>query len=73
MPLVAANLSALMRGKIVATPAIGAIDGPALTALCDKISEAVVEYIVANAVVNTVVSTTGTAAAQTGTGVGTVT
>lgn len=40
-----------MRAAILAIPAAGAVDGLALTALCDAISTTVVAHIVANAVV----------------------
>lgn len=77
----ASVLSALMRSKALAAGApLNAVDGPALTALCDAIAQACVEHIVAVAVVTippgVAVATTGTAAAQAGAttapGVGTV-
>lgn len=65
MPLTGSEtvLSAALRAAILAEPDAGAVDGDALTALCDAIAAAVIPHIIANAVVNT----TGTAAAQTGT------
>lgn len=64
MPLTgsAPVLSAALRAAMLANPAIGAVDGPALTAMCDAIATTVLAHITANALV----STTGTAAAQTG-------
>ncbi len=64
MPLTgtAPLLSAALRAAMLAHPAVGAVDGPALTALCDAIATTVLAHITANALV----STTGTAAAQTG-------
>jgi hypothetical protein len=56
---------------------LNAVDGPALTALCDVIAEEVLAHIVANAVVSTTV--TGVSApdlsggAVTGTGTGGIT
>jgi hypothetical protein len=40
-----------MRAAILATPAVGAVDGPALTGLCDAIASSVVTHVVAAAVV----------------------
>jgi hypothetical protein len=80
--LSASVLSGLIRTKALAAGApLNAVDGPALTALCDCIAQAVVEHVVAAAVVTippgVAVATTGTAAAQAGAttapGVGTVT
>lgn len=51
MALNATTLSAAMRAAMLATPAIGAIDGPALTALCDAISGAVVTHVTGAGVV----------------------
>lgn len=53
MPLTgsASVLSAAMRAAMLATPAIGAVDGAPLTALCDAIATTVLAHIVANAVV----------------------
>lgn len=64
MPLTgtAPVLSAALRAAMLANPAVGAVNGPALTALCDAIATTVLAHITANALV----STTGTAAAQTG-------
>lgn len=45
MALSSATLSAAMRSAMLATPAIGAVDGPALTALCDAIASTVVSHI----------------------------
>lgn len=70
MPLSAPTLSAALRTAMLAAPAIGAVDGPALTALCDAIASTVVQHIVTNAVVSgtCTVTTTGTATAQSGGG-----
>lgn len=64
MPLTgtAPVLAASLRAAMLANPAIGAVDGPALTAMCSAIATTVLAHITANALV----STTGTAAAQTG-------
>jgi hypothetical protein len=51
-----------MRAALLADPAIGAVDGTALTKMCDAIASTVVTHITSAAVV----LTTGTAAAQTG-------
>ncbi len=63
-------LSSSLRAAMLASPAIQAIDGPGLTALCDAIANAVVSHITASAVVTVApgipVTTAGTAAAQTG-------
>jgi hypothetical protein len=81
MPLSASVLSGLIRSKALAAGApLNAVDGPALTALCDCIAQACVEHIVAAAVVTippgVAVATAGGPAAQTGAttapGVGTV-
>lgn len=70
MALSSAVLSAAMRAALLADPGIQAIDGPALTKLCDAIAEAVVAHITGAAVVTippgVPVATTGTAAAQAG-------
>ena len=52
MPLTgsAPVLSAALKAALLATPAIGAVDGPALTALCDAIATTVLTHITANAV-----------------------
>lgn len=65
MPLTgtAPVLSAALRAAMLATPAIGAVDGPALTAMCDAIATTVIAHLVAQPLS---VTTTGTAAAQTG-------
>lgn len=66
----ASALSAAIRAGVLAQPAIQAIDGAALTALCDVIASAVVTHITATAVVTippgVPVATAGTAVAQTG-------
>lgn len=69
--LSASVLSGLIRSKALAAGApLNAVDGPALTALCDCIAQACVEHLVAAAVVTippgVPVTTTGTAAAQIG-------
>lgn len=51
MALNATTLSAAMRAAMLADPDIGAIDGDALTALCDAIASTVVAHVTANAVV----------------------
>lgn len=51
MTMNATTLSTTMRAAMLATPAIGAVDGPALTALCDAISTTVVAHITTLAVV----------------------
>lgn len=51
MALSASTLSTAMRVAILAAPAAGAVDGPALTALCDAIAGAVVAHITGAAVV----------------------
>lgn len=51
MALSSTVLSAAMRAAMLADPDVGAVDGPALTALCDAIAETVVAHITANAVV----------------------
>ncbi len=67
MALSSSTLSTLMRAAIIADKAaIGAIDGSALTALCDAISDAVVEHVVEDGVIT--VSTTTTCPAGAGTG-----
>jgi hypothetical protein len=45
MPLVIATYKTALRAAMLATPAIGAIDGPALTALVDAICTATDAYI----------------------------
>lgn len=50
MSLSASVLSADMRALMLAESDIGAIDGPALTALCDAIASAVVAHVTAYAV-----------------------
>lgn len=73
-------LAAAMRATILVKPAAGAVDGAALTALCDALAAAVVTHITSAAVVTipagVAVATTGTAAAQAGAttapGVGTI-
>ncbi len=63
MALSSSVLSAAIRSALLADAAnTGAVNGPALTALCDAIAGAVVTHITTAAVV----LTTGTAAAQTG-------
>jgi hypothetical protein len=69
--LSASVLSAAMRAAFLADAAnTKAVDGPALTALCNVISNAVVNHIVAAAVVTVppgvAVATAGGPAAQTG-------
>lgn len=71
MALSASVLSGLIRSKALAAGApLNAVDGPALTALCDCIAQACVEHIVAAAVVTVppgvAVATAGGPAAQTG-------
>jgi len=53
MPLAGTSsvLSATLRAALLAAPAAQAVDGPALTALCDAIASTVVAHIVANATV----------------------
>lgn len=64
MPLTGSSptLSAALRAAMLAEPALGAVDGIALTKLCDTLASTILAHIVANALV----TTTGTAAAQTG-------
>jgi formaldehyde-activating enzyme involved in methanogenesis len=47
----ATALSATMRAAMLAVPAIGAVDGPALTALCNAIATTVVAHVTTFAVV----------------------
>ncbi len=79
MALSASVLSALARSKCLAAGApLNAVDGPALTALCDAIAQAVVEHVVAAAVVTVppgvavVVAVPAGTGATTAPGVGTV-
>jgi hypothetical protein len=51
MALNSTTLSAALRAAMLANPAIGAIDGAGLTAMCDAIASTVVAHITANAVV----------------------
>ena len=51
MALNAATLSTLIRANLLASPASGAQDNPALTALCDAIAQAVVQHITTSATV----------------------
>lgn len=53
MPMSGSVLSAAIRSAIIANSAIQAIDGPALTGLCDAIADAVVAHITSSAVVVT--------------------
>ena len=63
-----------MRAALLADAAnTHAVANASLTAVCNAIAGAVVAHIQAEGVVNVTVATTGTAAAQAGTGVGTVT
>jgi hypothetical protein len=55
-------LSAAFKAALLANPDTGAVEGEALTAVCDALAAAMIAHIVANALV----ATTGTAAAQTG-------
>lgn len=59
-----------MQSALLANPDAHAVEGDALTALCDCLAEAVVAHVVAAAVVTippgVPVATTGTAAAQAG-------
>ncbi len=67
MSLSSSTLSALMRAAIVADKeAIGAIDGDALTAVCDAISDAVVEHVVDDGVITVSTVTSYPAGAGTG-------
>lgn len=70
MALSASVLASALEAALLAEPDCGAVEGDALTALCNAIADAVVAHIVANAVVTippgVPVATTGTAAAQTG-------
>ncbi len=72
MPLTGTDsvLSAALRVALLANPDSKAVDGPALTALCDEIASTVLAHIVANAAVTgtCTVATTGTASAQAGGG-----
>jgi hypothetical protein len=73
MPLTgtAPALSATMRAAMLADPDVGAVDGPALTALCDAIATTVLAHIVANAQVLPTALISGAPGAPV-TGVGTV-
>lgn len=51
MALSASRLSAAIRAAMLADESIGATDGPALTAFCSAIAEAVVEEVTDNAAV----------------------
>lgn len=75
MPLTGSEAvyTASLRAALLAEPDAMAVDGPALTALCRAISTTIIPHIIANGLVNVTVATTGTAAAQTGTGVGAIT
>jgi hypothetical protein len=68
MPLNSPTLSAAMRAAMLAAPALNAVDGPELTALCDAIASTVVAHIVAAGVVTVVTA----CPAGAGTGTGTV-
>lgn len=72
MALSATVLSAAMRSAILAAPEVQAIDGVALTKLCDAIASTVVAHITANASVAVNTVTTCPAGAGTGVGTGTV-
>lgn len=72
MALSAPTLSAAMRAAILAEPTIQAIDGEALTKLCDALAGAVVAHIVAAGTVAVTVVTTCPAGAGTGSGTGTI-
>ncbi|MFA5436582.1 MAG: hypothetical protein WC372_11145 [Candidatus Neomarinimicrobiota bacterium] len=78
MSLSSATLSSAMRAALLAAPDAQAVDGPALTALCDAIASAVVSHVTTAAVVTVplgvavqVVPATGTGA-TTAPGIGTV-
>lgn len=66
-----------MRAAILAEPQIQAINGPALTKLCDAIASTVVAHITSAAVVTippgVAVATSGGAGATSAPGVGTIT
>jgi len=70
MALSPSVLSAAMRAALLGAPAAGAVNGSALTALCDALAGAVVAHITSAAVVTIApgvpVATAGTALAQTG-------
>ena len=51
MALSGSALSALMRTAMLANPAIQAIDGPGLTAMCDALAGAVVAHLTTSGVV----------------------
>ncbi|OFV81987.1 MAG: hypothetical protein A2Y78_00185 [Acidobacteria bacterium RBG_13_68_16] len=79
MAMSSSVLSAALRAAMLADTAIGAVDGPALTAMCDAIAAAVVTHITGSAVVTVplgvavqVVPATGTGA-TTAPGVGAIT
>jgi hypothetical protein len=81
MALNASTLGALIKSKLLADASNSkAVDNAALTSLCNKIAEAVVQHVVAAAVVTipagVAVATAGSATAQTGAttapGVGTI-
>lgn len=66
MALNAATLATLMRANLLAAPASGATDNPALTAMCTAIANAVVTHITTSAELT--VETACPAGAGTGTG-----
>ena len=68
MALNAATLATLMRANLLAAPASGATDNPALTAMCTAIANAVVAHVQAAAAVTVVTA----CPAGPGTGTGTV-
>ena len=74
MALNAAALSADMRSAMLADPEIGAVDGPALTAMCAALAGAVVSHITTSAQVTTLINPLGlTAPAAPGPVVGSAT
>ncbi len=70
MSLSSSTLSTAMRAAFLADADIGAIDGDALTALCDAISTAVVDHITSDAVIGPGTFLTSSSPV---TGVGTIT
>jgi hypothetical protein len=72
MPLNASALSTLMRSQLLASPASGATDNAALTAMCDAIAAAVVLHITSSATVAVAGATSCGAGVGTCTATGTV-
>jgi hypothetical protein len=76
MPLTgtAPILSLAIKSALLADPASGASAGnpDALEILCSTIATEVINHLIANGLVTVTVATTGSAAAQTGGGTGTI-